>query len=65
KSFLYRENRVTHYQRLFQRHDGLRQWVKTPRSKYLLTPYFIMMGLGVTGSVWGMSRMVAGKKTFF
>lgn len=24
----YRENRVPHYQRLFQKHDGLRQWNK-------------------------------------
>jgi hypothetical protein len=27
-SFVYRENRVPYYQRLFQRHDGLRQWHK-------------------------------------
>lgn len=27
-SFLYRENRVPHYQRLFQNHDGKRQWWK-------------------------------------
>ena len=26
--WLYRENRVPHYQRLFQRDDGLRQWWK-------------------------------------
>jgi hypothetical protein len=27
-SFVFRENRVPYYQRLFQRHDGLRQWHK-------------------------------------
>ncbi|KAI5838279.1 hypothetical protein DFP73DRAFT_268116 [Morchella snyderi] len=64
-AFINRVNRVQHYQRLFQNGDGWRQWVKTPKSKYLLTPYFICIGVGVTGSVWGMSRMVAGKKTFF
>ena len=26
--FTYRENRVPHYQRLFQAHDGVRQWNK-------------------------------------
>lgn len=26
--WVYRENRVPHYQRLFQKHDGLRQWQK-------------------------------------
>jgi len=27
-SFMYRENRVPYYQRLFQHHDGKRQWWK-------------------------------------
>jgi hypothetical protein len=27
-SFVYRENRVPYYQRLFQQHDGKRQWWK-------------------------------------
>ena len=26
--FVFRENRVPYYQRLFQRHDGKRQWWK-------------------------------------
>ena len=33
--FLYRENRVPHYQRLFQRHDGKRQWWKVGTSRWL------------------------------
>lgn len=30
--FVYRENRVPHYQRLFQNHDGKRQWWKVRSS---------------------------------
>ena len=32
--FLYRENRVPHYQRLFQKHDGVRQWNKVSPSSF-------------------------------
>ena len=90
-SFVNRENRVPHYQRLFQRHDGLRQWNKvssfntfytestetthlcsissmnitglwsalqkaytfmcfqTPRSRYLLFPYYVALWGGFGG----------------
>lgn len=34
-SFMYRENRVPYYQRLFQNHDGKRQWWKV--SRFLIT----------------------------
>ncbi|PWW77452.1 hypothetical protein C7212DRAFT_314313 [Tuber magnatum] len=63
--FVYRENRVPHYQRLFQKNDGVRQWHKTPRSKMMLYPYFAMLGLGFSGAFYGMCRMVMGKKSYF
>ncbi|RLL98765.1 hypothetical protein CFD26_103276 [Aspergillus turcosus] len=44
--FVFRENRVPYYQRLFQQHDGKRQWWKTERSKWIMYPYLI--------SVYGM-----------
>ncbi|KAL7267056.1 hypothetical protein RUND412_010368 [Rhizina undulata] len=62
---IYRPNYVPQLQRFYQKKDGIRLWMKSPRSKTLLTPYAIMMGLGVTGSLWGMGRMVVGEKTFF
>ncbi|KAF2398128.1 hypothetical protein EJ06DRAFT_124039 [Trichodelitschia bisporula] len=63
--FVYRENRVPHYQRLFQRHDGLRQWNKTPRSKILLYPYYLGLWTAVGGTMFMMGRMVLGHKTWF
>ncbi|GFF37496.1 hypothetical protein IFM46972_05241 [Aspergillus udagawae] len=46
--FVFRENRVPYYQRLFQQHDGKRQWWKTERSKYLMYPYLLSVyGLGI------------------
>ncbi|KAM0091357.1 hypothetical protein ACP6JD_005220 [Aspergillus fumigatus] len=46
--FVFRENRVPYYQRLFQQHDGKRQWWKTERSKYIMYPYLISVyGLGI------------------
>ncbi|KAJ9297502.1 hypothetical protein DTO271G3_4277 [Paecilomyces variotii] len=63
--FVFRENRVPFYQRLFQRHDGKRQWYKTNRSGYILYPYWISTyGLGLA-TTWAMCRMVFGHKTFF
>ncbi|KAF8423539.1 hypothetical protein EV426DRAFT_534048, partial [Tirmania nivea] len=64
-SLVYRPNRVPHYQRLMQRDDGVRLWWKTPRSKYMLYPYFICLGAGAAGSMYCMVRMVLGKKTWF
>ncbi|OCK85595.1 hypothetical protein K432DRAFT_342797 [Lepidopterella palustris CBS 459.81] len=63
--FVNRENRVPHYQRLFQRHDGVRQWWKTPRSKYMLIPYQFMLWGGFAGSMFMMTRMLLGHKTWF
>ncbi|OJI98357.1 hypothetical protein ASPVEDRAFT_454969 [Aspergillus versicolor CBS 583.65] len=45
--WVFRENRVPYYQRLFQQHDGKRQWWQTSRSPYIMYPYLISVyGLG-------------------
>ncbi|KAA6411292.1 MAG: transcription factor c6 [Lasallia pustulata] len=62
---LTRENRVPYYQRLFQRHDGLRQWNKTARSKYMLMPYYTILWGGFAGSMYMMGRLVLGHKTWY
>ncbi|KAB8239488.1 cytochrome c oxidase subunit 7 [Aspergillus alliaceus] len=64
-SFVFRENRVPFYQRLFQQHDGKRQWWKTERSGYVMYPYlFTVYGLGAA-TTYAMVRMVFGHKTWF
>ncbi|OKO91594.1 hypothetical protein PENSUB_13001 [Penicillium subrubescens] len=64
-AFVFRENRVPYYQRLFQNHDGKRQWWKTSRSSYIMYPYLISVyGLGAA-TTYAMCRMVFGKKTWF
>ncbi|RDH15489.1 hypothetical protein M747DRAFT_346153 [Aspergillus niger ATCC 13496] len=63
--FVFRENRVPYYQRLFQQHDGKRQWWKTERSGYLMWPYLISVyGMGIA-TTYAMGRMVFGHKTWF
>lgn len=63
--FVFRENRVPYYQRLFQQHDGKRQWWKTERSGYVMYPYlFTVYGLGAA-TTYAMVRMVFGHKTWF
>ncbi|EPS35745.1 hypothetical protein H072_10804 [Dactylellina haptotyla CBS 200.50] len=47
--FVYRKNNVIEWQRLHQRHDGLRTWTKGPRSKMMIYPYFVILGAGFAG----------------
>ncbi|PWY87755.1 hypothetical protein BO70DRAFT_427656 [Aspergillus heteromorphus CBS 117.55] len=65
-SFVFRENRVPFYQRLFQNNsDGKRQWWKTERSGYVMYPYLISVyGMGIA-TTYAMCRMVFGHKTWF
>ncbi|KAJ5319246.1 hypothetical protein N7541_006390 [Penicillium brevicompactum] len=63
--FVFRENRVPYYQRLFQNHDGKRQWWKTSRSGYIMWPYLITTYTLGAASMYGMCRMVLGKKTWY
>jgi len=37
---VYRQNNVPAWQRLHQQHDGIRQWNKGPRAKFMLYPYY-------------------------
>ncbi|KAK6538815.1 hypothetical protein TWF694_010380 [Orbilia ellipsospora] len=62
---VYRQNNVIEWQRLHQRHDGLRTWTKGPRAKMMIYPYFVLLGLGFSGSMYAMGRMVFGKKTWY
>ncbi|KAI9048868.1 hypothetical protein LZ554_006725 [Drepanopeziza brunnea f. sp. 'monogermtubi'] len=65
--FVNRENRVPHYQRLFQegQRNHVRQWNQTPRSKMILYPYYVALFGGLAGSMYMMCRMVLGHKTWF
>ncbi|KIW72894.1 hypothetical protein PV04_01055 [Phialophora macrospora] len=62
---VFRENRVPYYQRLFQNHDGKRQWWKTHRSPYILYPYYTLLIGSFTFSLVGMFRMLFGYKTLW
>ncbi|PSS28188.1 hypothetical protein M430DRAFT_15417 [Amorphotheca resinae ATCC 22711] len=65
--FIFRENRVPYYQRLFQegQKKHIRQWNQTPRSKMLLYPYYVIMFGGFAGSMYMMCRTVLGHRTWF
>jgi len=65
--FINRENRVPHYQRMFQegQKHGVRQWNQTPRSKLIMYPYYALLFGGFGGSMYMMSRLVLGHKTWF
>ncbi|RAO70563.1 uncharacterized protein BHQ10_006575 [Talaromyces amestolkiae] len=64
-TFVARENRVPYYQRLFQQHDGKRQWWKTGRSGALLWPYYISLWGTTAITTYAMIRLTLGHKTFF
>ncbi|KAK8185176.1 hypothetical protein IWZ00DRAFT_548258 [Phyllosticta capitalensis] len=63
--WVFRQNNVPHYQRLFQKHDGLRQWQKTPRSKFFLYPYYVMLWGSFGAAMYMSCRVVLGKKTWW
>ncbi|KAL2218237.1 hypothetical protein M432DRAFT_640336 [Thermoascus aurantiacus ATCC 26904] len=63
--FVFRENRVPYYQRLFQQNDGKRQWWKTPRSGYIMWPYLISTYGMAVATTYAMCRLVLGHKTWF
>ncbi|KAF2014600.1 hypothetical protein BU24DRAFT_463377 [Aaosphaeria arxii CBS 175.79] len=62
--FVNRENRVPHYQRLFQKHDGLRLWEKS-RGKYIMPVYKAILFGSFASSMYMMGRLVLGHKTWF
>ncbi|PGH04138.1 hypothetical protein GX51_03645 [Blastomyces parvus] len=63
--FIFRENRVPYYQRLFQKHDGKRIWNKSHRSPYLLYPFYISLFGTFGASFYAMCRTVLGHKTWY
>lgn len=52
-SFLYRENRVPHYQRLFQKNDGVRQWNKVRAGAFR---FFVSLAIHVEKEHGGMKE---------
>ncbi|KAK2733954.1 hypothetical protein FQN55_003092 [Onygenales sp. PD_40] len=63
--FVFRENRVPYYQRLFQKHDGKRIWQKSHRSAFILYPFYFSVYGTLTATLYAMGRTVLGYKTFF
>ncbi|KAH7081350.1 hypothetical protein BKA63DRAFT_561896 [Paraphoma chrysanthemicola] len=62
--WVFRENRVTHYQRVHQTHDGLRTWEKA-RGKWMIPGYKLMLYTSLGASMYMMSRTVLGHKTWW
>ncbi|TVY36501.1 hypothetical protein LOCC1_G007196 [Lachnellula occidentalis] len=65
--FVYRENRVPYYQRLFQEGSKkhIRSWNQSSRSKYFLYPYYTVFAGTFAGCMYMMTRMVLGHKTWY
>ncbi|KAF2748190.1 hypothetical protein M011DRAFT_467230 [Sporormia fimetaria CBS 119925] len=62
--FLNRENRVPHYQRVFQGADNLRLWEKA-RGRFIIPAYKVVLFTSFGSSMYMMFRMVLGHKTWF
>ncbi|EOA84638.1 hypothetical protein ACJQWK_07014 [Exserohilum turcicum] len=62
--WIMRENRVPHYQREHQRHDGLRTWEKG-RGKWMVPGYKMLMYTSFGASMYMMTRLVLGHKTWY
>ncbi|KAF2727435.1 hypothetical protein EJ04DRAFT_582029 [Polyplosphaeria fusca] len=62
--WIYRENRVPYYQRLYQKHDGLRLWEKS-RGRWMIPAFKVMLFTNVAASMYMMGRLVFGHKTWF
>ncbi|KAF2823114.1 hypothetical protein CC86DRAFT_409880 [Ophiobolus disseminans] len=61
--WVFRENRVPHYQREFQKHDGLRTWEKA-RGKWMMPAYKTLLFTSIGASMYMMGRLVLGHKTW-
>jgi hypothetical protein len=55
---LHRRNNVPQWQRMHQTHDGLRQWQKGPRAKFMLYPYYALLASTSAATMYMMGRMV-------
>ncbi|KAF1988873.1 hypothetical protein K402DRAFT_391570 [Aulographum hederae CBS 113979] len=65
--WVYRENNVPHYQRLFQAGNKkhIRQWSQTPKSKIILPLYYVMLFGSFSASMYMIGRQIFGHKTWF
>ncbi len=50
------------YQRLFQADNGLPTWMRTSRSRWMVYPYYALFTVGLTGALYGLTRLARGKK---
>ncbi|KAL1602105.1 hypothetical protein SLS59_004790 [Nothophoma quercina] len=55
--WVFRENKVPHYQRLMQQHDGLRTWEKA-RGKWMIPAYKGLLYVSLGSSMYMMGRLV-------
>ncbi|KAH8671894.1 hypothetical protein BGZ60DRAFT_406123 [Tricladium varicosporioides] len=64
--FVNRENRVPHYQKLFQEggKQHIRQW-NMARGRYMMLPYYMVLAGTFSGAMYMMVRQVLGHKTWW
>ncbi|KAL6710629.1 hypothetical protein ACN47E_008677 [Coniothyrium glycines] len=62
--WVFRENNVPHYQREFQKHDGLRTWEKS-RGKWMIPGYKVILFSSFGASMYMMCRLFTGHKTWW
>ncbi|BFZ59658.1 hypothetical protein YB2330_000672 [Saitoella coloradoensis] len=61
-SIINRPNKTPHYQKLYQANPNVPIYMKHPRSKFLIYPFYAIFGVGIVGSFWGLTRMARGIK---
>ncbi|EGS17455.1 uncharacterized protein CTHT_0067820 [Thermochaetoides thermophila DSM 1495] len=66
-AFINRENRVPELQRYYQAayKNHVRLWQINPRSKYYLTPYYIILWGTTAATFYAMGRRIFGHNTWF
>ncbi|KAL5376781.1 hypothetical protein DPSP01_010193 [Paraphaeosphaeria sporulosa] len=62
--WIYRENRVPAYQKEYQKHDGVRLWMKS-RGRWMIPAYKVVLYTSIGSSLYMMGRLVLGHKTWF
>ncbi|ORX92843.1 hypothetical protein K493DRAFT_316344 [Basidiobolus meristosporus CBS 931.73] len=60
--FVNRPNHMLERQKLFQSQVSKPVWLKGPRDKVLVTSFFVFLGAGLVGSLYGTVQLIRGKK---
>ncbi|CAN6639138.1 cytochrome c oxidase subunit 7, mitochondrial [Trichomonascus vanleenenianus] len=56
-------NKVAYYQRLYQANEQVPLWLRHPRSKLILYPFYALFGITcVAIPAFGLTRAISGKK---